>query len=576
MSVGNRVGIGITDPQYTLDVAGDINVTGGLFSNGQDVSGALYWTETAGENIVTNANVGIGITGEPSERLHVEGNILVKGNVVPAENETYDLGTSTSAFRDLYLSGDTIFLGNTKITSDPVTGSVTFLDKDSNEVKEIVSENTQNISVQDGNTIFESGNVGIGVTNPADKLVVGGNARIDGNLTVNGTQTVINTNVEETSRIEVTNNGTGPAIIVNQIGAQPIANFQDDGVSALFIADGGNVGIGVTNPTDSLHVSGNVRVNALRLDATPTQSRIGHTGSGLNDLLLYSTGSVEIAIDSNNSSNTRLFRITNNIAEGGGAELMRVQENGNVGIGITNPSEKLVISGNVEALTGTLNTRNGYSGWLNNERNKEWLQARYAGLNTSPSVAVFASIGVTHFNTSGTGVFSFPERLRTGITFSTRESNVDPEQGLNQRMIITDIGNVGIGITNPSQLLSLGPNGAGFPTPSGNAPLFSARAFVTFAGNVSTPIVLESGNVSSVSKSATGQFTVNFGTSLPTANYAVTIAGRKFNDIDNANFVSTYGTLTTTLPTTSSCPLTVGDTSGNLRDCPSVSVVFFH
>ena len=44
----------------------------------------------------------------------------VKGNIVPDLNLVYDIGTNTNRFRDIYLSGSSIFLGNATITS---TGS---------------------------------------------------------------------------------------------------------------------------------------------------------------------------------------------------------------------------------------------------------------------------------------------------------------------------------------------------------------------------------------------------------------------------------------------------------------------
>jgi sugar lactone lactonase YvrE len=91
---GNRVGIGNTDPQFTLDITGDINVTGGLFSNGQDVSGALYWAETETENIVTGVNVGIGVT-EPSEKLHVSGNVKIDSGEVIQNGVSIGFGSST-------------------------------------------------------------------------------------------------------------------------------------------------------------------------------------------------------------------------------------------------------------------------------------------------------------------------------------------------------------------------------------------------------------------------------------------------------------------------------------------------
>ena len=41
----------------------------------------------------------------------------VKGNIVPNTNETYDIGSFGSRFRDIYLSGTSIFLGNANITA---------------------------------------------------------------------------------------------------------------------------------------------------------------------------------------------------------------------------------------------------------------------------------------------------------------------------------------------------------------------------------------------------------------------------------------------------------------------------
>lgn len=46
--------------------------------------------------------------------------IQINGHVQPASTETFDLGSTTNRFRDLYLSGNTIYLGDKTITSDDV------------------------------------------------------------------------------------------------------------------------------------------------------------------------------------------------------------------------------------------------------------------------------------------------------------------------------------------------------------------------------------------------------------------------------------------------------------------------
>lgn len=57
---------------------------------------------------------------------HEGGNRVSMSNtsITPASNEQIDLGSSTNKFRDLYLSSDSIFIGNTKLSSDPTTGEL--------------------------------------------------------------------------------------------------------------------------------------------------------------------------------------------------------------------------------------------------------------------------------------------------------------------------------------------------------------------------------------------------------------------------------------------------------------------
>ena len=83
-----------------------------------------------------------------------------------------------------------------------------------------------------------------------------GNVTILGSLSVLGDITYIDTAVTVTSALSVINLGTGPALVINQKGSQPIANFLDDDVSSLYIADGGNVGINTTNPLARFTVNG--------------------------------------------------------------------------------------------------------------------------------------------------------------------------------------------------------------------------------------------------------------------------------------------------------------------------------
>jgi hypothetical protein len=52
-------------------------------------------------------------------------------------------------------------------------------------------------------------------------------------------------------------------LIVNQTGAQPVVEFQDDGAVVFRIIDGGNVGIGSSEPAYRLDVAGDARVSGM-------------------------------------------------------------------------------------------------------------------------------------------------------------------------------------------------------------------------------------------------------------------------------------------------------------------------
>lgn len=186
----------------------------------------------------------------------------------------------------------------------------------------VVTTETNQIVIGDANkTSIFNGNVSIGTTTPTPgkKLHVIGDVRIEGSLTTNGETTIINTNVNNTERLTITNDGTGPAIIINQKGSQPIADFQDDGTSVFYIQDGGNVGIGTDSPDNKLTISG-----------------------GAIQLSPFDGGTTNFAMYSYNDS----FFINPRTSTGGFDNIigLTMKSNGDVGIGTDQPSGNLHIS----------------------------------------------------------------------------------------------------------------------------------------------------------------------------------------------------------------------------------------
>jgi len=87
---------------------------------------------------------------------------------------------------------------------------------------------------------------------------------------------------------------------------------------------------------------------------------------------------------------------------------------------------------------------------------------------------------------------------------------------------------------------------ANMSTPSGSAPLYACRAWVNFDGT-GTVSIRASGNVSSITDNRTGDYTVNFATAMPDADYSVQITGQRpfFQDVFGSLEVGSTPTQTT-------------------------------
>jgi uncharacterized protein (AIM24 family) len=79
---------------------------------------------------------------------------------------------------------------------------------------------------------------------------------------------------------------------------------------------------------------------------------------------------------------------------------------------------------------------------------------------------------------------------------------------------------------------------------TGSAPIYACRAWVNFNGT-GTVAIRASGNVSSITDNGTGQYTVNFSTSIPDTNYSVTLGARPASSGTNGRSLigaTTYST----------------------------------
>ena len=97
-------------------------------------------------------------------------------------------------------------------------------------------------------------------------------------------------------------------------------------------------------------------------------------------------------------------------------------------------------------------------------------------------------------------------------------------------------------------------NSAQIATVSGTASLYMARAWVNFNGT-GTVAIRASGNVSSITDNGTGDYTANFTTAMPDANYASVASCSPSAGPNQRVVVMNFAAVSNTIvaPTTSAC-----------------------
>ena len=141
----------------------------------------------------------------------LEGDISITGSLIPSADSTYDLGTAANKWRDLYLSGQSIHLGN--IVLQDRGGVFTVLDSSNGTVQEVnlAASTTDNLAEGSNlyytdtrvETLVDSAYVRARVQTDqslrtTDSVTFSG-LTISGNLVVNGSQTTVTSQTLEVS-----------------------------------------------------------------------------------------------------------------------------------------------------------------------------------------------------------------------------------------------------------------------------------------------------------------------------------------------------------------------------------------
>jgi len=189
------------------------------------------------------------------------------------------------------------------------------------------------------------------------------------------------------------------------------------------IDSSGNVGIGTSNPTFTLDVSGST--NTFRVKATSPLIRLEDSDDGAYHTLIGSSDDFYISADAGNTgAGNMIFR------NGGSTERMRIDSSGNVGIGTSSPSSILHLASTGSAiLTIEADTDN-----VTETDNARIILKQDGGV-------VVGRIGYVD---GGNALEIINEYGSDSLLFGTSNT---------ERMRIDSSGNVGIGTSSPSYKL---------------------------------------------------------------------------------------------------------------------------
>ncbi len=496
--------------------------------------------------LMQDGKVGIGTTA-PGYLLDVNGTFRSAGAAIfsstIASAGNIEITSATPSF--ILNESDT---GNQRWSFTAVAGTVTMRD---------ITGGTYPLTIDPAtptNTLYlkSTGNVGIGIATPSEKLDVAGAIEISGTegyLKFTGQRSDYVTGVSGSAIFQSDDDGSGyPYTSVGNLVLQSRTDAAKDIVFATYnplttsvvprmvitasgLTGAGLVGIGTTSPSEALDINGNLKVSGTIATTGGFADTLAISGTSIPTLLLNETSSAlfdqaEIGKVSwkINDGNTGATTETGNIAmifndntaagpaqatSGEGADMifrtglvgttgtaqtlterMRITKNGYVGIGTSTPGSMLAIYSNTTEALRVSNLTAGRGIFADNG-------------------GAFGIFSLTRQDTVATGDLSVAAFGGIGFTGGSTAYNNAVTSGYD--MYVSSAGNVGIGTTTPNTRMYIEGAGAGnilsisrdseangylkFSFPGQNATLDSLEGFNFSRRGTSRVYIDASGNV---------------------------------------------------------------------------------
>ena len=477
----------------------------------------------------TNGNLIYGLINKPYAPAHLvflgivtrvnanNGEIFVNVQNGFELNEIHDVDLKTT----VPVNGDVLGFNGTLWVNKTIAQWLGYTPANANGTVNYVSKFTGATTLGDSQ-IFDNGtNVGIGTSNP-NAYPYGEKLSVNGNISIGGTKIGFGTTDSfvaygwySAAHYGISWAGNNPLALSGYYGL----GFFTNGSEKMRVTPGGEVGIGTTTPYYKTTISGNPRntdvlcVASNQIDSDATQS---YVGISLQDQYADGGGNASAIRSYSNLYSqwgSALTFSTTGTSGNGVYERMRITASGNVGIGTTNPLNKLTIqsddvfnqdSGGQIVIKGSTSTTKSLRIGFDTTSNYGYIQSIDVGVTSRPFVLQpfggNVGIGTTSpsdkltiqdslpilsvLGTSSGGTGTFGYRIKDGgnnlvdFTYNsaTGENKIGGLQsyvfptfysGGSERMRITSSGNVGIGLTspNPSALLHLKSTTQGFLPP---------------------------------------------------------------------------------------------------------------